>query len=285
MSADRQERHNYEYQVSLEADSAPARVVRMVGTDKRVLEMGAGPGSITRLLSSVSGCRVTALEIDKEAIEKLGAFCDRVYQADLNQENWPSILEGCGKFDVVVAADVLEHVYEPLKVLKGMARFLGEGGHIVISLPHVGHSAIHACLMDEDFAYGDYGLLDRTHIRFFGIRNMQKLLEDAGLKAVHAEFVVRQPEHTEFASRWSRLPPAMRDMLARNRHGAVYQVVIKAVPVHAEGKAVSLMEIPVEAARPSVRASLGSALRVILGERMYSKLRLLAARMGVAIKG
>jgi 2-polyprenyl-3-methyl-5-hydroxy-6-metoxy-1,4-benzoquinol methylase len=285
MSVNGKERHNYEYQVSPEADSAPARVIRMVGTGKRVLEMGAGPGSITKLLSSASGCRVTALEIDQGAIEKLRAFCDSVYQADLNQEGWPSLLESCGRFDVVVAADVLEHVYEPLSVLREMRRFLSEDGYIVISLPHVGHSAVHACLMDEDFAYGNYGLLDRTHIRFFGIRNMQRLLEDAGLKAIHAEFVVRQPEHTEFAAKWSRLPAAMRDMLAKNRHGTVYQVVVKAIPVHVEGRAVSLMEIPVETAPPSVRASLGSVLRTILGEKMYSKLRLLASKMGVAIKG
>ena len=65
------ERHNYEYQVDREGDGAPARVVRMVGKNKRVMEIGAGPGSITRLLTTVSKCRVTALEIDEEAIKKL----------------------------------------------------------------------------------------------------------------------------------------------------------------------------------------------------------------------
>lgn len=35
------EKHNYEYHVALDADSGPARVIRMVGENKLVLEIGA----------------------------------------------------------------------------------------------------------------------------------------------------------------------------------------------------------------------------------------------------
>ena len=58
------EAHTYEYDIDLESDIAPARVLRMVGRNKRVLEIGAGPGSITRHLSGTLGCHVVALEID-----------------------------------------------------------------------------------------------------------------------------------------------------------------------------------------------------------------------------
>lgn len=281
----KQERHNYEYQVGMDADSAPARVVRMVGENKRVMEIGAGPGSITKLLTSVSNCRVTALEIDSEAIKKLVPFCERVYQVDLNDKAWPGVVKSGDKFDVVVAADVLEHVYEPLSVLTAMKGFLNEDGYMVISIPHVGHSAIHACLLEEDFEYSDFGLLDRTHIRFFGIRNIQKLFEDAGMKIIHAEFVVRNPEHTEFANRWSKIPPEIRSALAKNPFGSVYQVVVKAVPDHAAGKAISLMSLPVMSRDASLRDSLRSTLRSCLSAKMYSRLRLLAAKMGVNFKG
>lgn len=44
-----------------------------------------------------------------------------------------------------------------------------------LSLPHVGHAAIAGCLIDEDFEYRQWGLLDRTHVRFFGIKNVQNL--------------------------------------------------------------------------------------------------------------
>ena len=269
----------------MDADSAPARVVRLVGEDKRVMEIGAGPGSITKLLTSISNCSVTALEIDSEAIKKLAPFCERVYQVDLNDQSWPEIIENNDRFDVVVAADVLEHVYGPLTVLRAMKGFLNDKGYLVISIPHVGHSVIHACLLEEDFEYSDFGLLDRTHIRFFGIKNIQKLFEDADLKIVHAEFVVRNPEHTEFANRWSRTSPEIRSVLAKNPFGSVYQVVVKAVPNHAGGEAISLMSLQVITRTPSLRDFLKAGLRSCLSVKMYSRLRLLASKFGVTFKG
>ena len=80
------QRHKYEYKLDINGPSAPAAVVRMVGEGKRVLEIGAGPGSITRVLKEHSGCRVTAIELDEEAIKKLSPFCEHVYQSDLNDQ-------------------------------------------------------------------------------------------------------------------------------------------------------------------------------------------------------
>ncbi|NOT66643.1 MAG: class I SAM-dependent methyltransferase [Methylotenera sp.] len=266
------EKHNYEYHVALDADSGPARVIRMVGENKLVLEIGAGPGSITKCLTHVSKCRVTALDIDAESIKRLHPHCERAYQADLNDPTWPSILEYDGKFEVLVAADVLEHVYEPLAVLQAMKGFLNHNGYMVISLPHAGHSVIHACLFDEDFEYNDYGLLDRTHIRFFGIKNIQNLFENAGMKIVHAEFVVRNPEHTEFSKKWAKTPQVLRDALASNPFGQVYQIIVKAVPTDGEGLAISLMDMFVPQQNPTLRESLRAFLRLYLSDGMYSKL-------------
>ena len=276
-------RHKYEYPVDVNADTAPARVVRMVGENKRVLEIGAGPGSITKLLQAIGNCRITALEIDSEAIKKLAVYCERIYQADLNDPTWPLILKDEAKFEVVVAADVLEHVYEPKAVLSAMKQFLNDTGCIVISLPHIGHSAVHACLTEENFEYRDWGLLDRTHIRFFGIKNMQKLFEDAGLKIAHAEFVVRKPEQTEFADIWSRTSSTLRSALAQNPFGLVYQVVVKAVPITAEARGISLMDLPVEAGKAACRGGLRAFVSPYVSPRVRIKLRSLAAKIGIKL--
>ena len=238
-------RHNYEYDVDLNGDTAPARVVRMVGQGKRVLEVGPGPGSITKMLQGAGNCRVTGLEVDREAIKKLAPFCERVYEANLNDPNWPGLLADEAPFDVLVAADVLEHVYEPWTVLEAMAKLAGDDGEVVISLPHVGHHAVMACLLNEDFAYRDWGLLDRTHIRFFGLKNMQKLFDDAGLKILDAQFVITSPEESEFADKWLALDDDVRAALSTHQYGQVYQVVIKAVSKVQAGEAVDLMQISV----------------------------------------
>lgn len=266
-------RHKYDYKVKLDADSGPARVVRLVGNDKDVLEIGCGPGSITKLLSSVSKCNVTALDIDAESIKKIAPFCKNAYQADLNDSSWTNALDKGAMFDVLVAADVLEHVYQPLDVLLAMKGFLNDQGYMVISIPHVGHSVIHACLLDEDFEYNDFGLLDKTHIRFFGIKNIQKLFEDAGMKIIHAEFVVRNPENTEFSKTWAKTNKEIKTALATNPFGFVYQVIVKAVPVSAEGQALNLMQMSVEPQSPSLSDLIKAYLRLYISKDVYIKLR------------
>ncbi|MCY1272653.1 Ubiquinone biosynthesis O-methyltransferase [compost metagenome] len=234
-------RHNYEYDVDPASDTAPANVLRLVGQRKRVLEIGCGPGSITKLLSSQNDCSVTALELDPEAIEKASPYCQKIFQADLNSAEWPTLLNGEDRFDVVVAADVLEHLYDPWITLERMVDFLNPEGYLVISLPHVGHAAIASCLFNGDFQYRDWGLLDRTHIRFFGLKNIEDLFSRAGLKLIEARYVIKPPQDTEFAASWSALPGTIQNALNSSPHAHVYQVVVKAVPLERPQPAVSLV--------------------------------------------
>ncbi len=288
---DKEGRHKYEYAVDMNSDSAAARVVRMVGKGKRVLEIGAGPGSITRLLRDENNCRITALEIDNEAIKKLTTFCEHVYQADLNDSAWPRLLQTEGAFEVIVAADVLEHLYDPWSSLRSMKALLSDEGYIVVSLPHVGHSAVIACLLEEDFEYRDWGLLDRTHIRFFGMKNIQALFEGTGLKIVDAQFVVISPENTEFVEHWERMPREVRRALSTNKFGMVYQVVVKAVPEESKMQGISLLSLPVGEPHVSVLAAvvprhwirevLKAKARSLLSPETRARIRRMADRLGI----
>ncbi len=219
-------RHLYDYPVDPTSDTAPARVCRMVGSGKKVLEIGAGPGSITRLLTA-QGNRVTALEVDETAIPFLRRHCERVVSADLNRPEWTNDF-GDERFDVVIAADVIEHLSDPWATLGRMKALVAEGGVIVVSVPHAAHACILACLLHEDVEYRDWGLLDRTHIRFFGLKNLDAMFGAAGLKLVRGEFVVRAPEATEFKDKWDALPEEARRFLGRQRFAQVYQVVVMA---------------------------------------------------------
>jgi len=264
-----EKRHKYEYQVDANANTAGAHIVRMVGSNKRVLEIGAGPGAITKLLKEHNNCLVTAVEIDKKAIEKLTPYCEKVYSLDLNDESWISHFKNEEKYNAIVGGDVLEHLYDPWNVLKAMSEVLHDDGHIVLSIPHVGHNVVIACLLEEDFAYQDWGLLDKTHIRFFGIHNIQKLFNDAGFKIIEAEFVVTAPELTEFSDRWRRLSPEIKHTLSSNKFGQVYQVVIKAKPDTCSEKGIDLYSLPVPKASFKLHSS------APLSKKMVHKLKLI----------
>ncbi len=231
-----------DYSYTVHSNSSATKVARLVGSGKRVLELGSGPGMITRLLASQQ-CRVTALEMDATAIAAVAPYCEAVHPCDLNEPTWPACLADVEKFEVIVAGDVLEHLLDPWSTVQRLTPLLAEGGHVVISLPHAGHNAIIACLLASDFAYQPWGLLDRTHIRFFGMHNIQALCEGAGLKITEVDYVVKPPEQTEFARRWHQLPSTTRQVLEANRFGSVYQVVVKAVPDAAPGKALRLASL------------------------------------------
>lgn len=234
-------RHVYEYAVDLAGQTAPVHVMHLVGQSKRVLEVGCGPGSITKILAQQGQCRVTGLELDPEAIKKVAPYCETILQADLNSAEWPCLLDGMERFDVVVAADVLEHLYDPWVALKRMVSFINPDGYLVISLPHVGHAAVVSCLINSDFEYRNCGLLDRTHIRFFGLKNIETLFAQADLKIIEVRYVIKRPEETEFAASWSRLSATIQDALTTSAYANVYQVVIKAVPLSYPGDAVPLV--------------------------------------------
>lgn len=236
------QRHKYDY--PLRPDSAAAKIIEMVGPGRTVLELGSGPGSITRHLHA-AGCSVTALELDDSAIEVVSQFCSRVHRCDLNDPGWPEVLSGEGSFPIVVAGDVLEHLYDPWGTVRRVLPLVAEDGYVVVSLPHIGHSAVLACILNADFDYQPWGLLDKTHLRFWGIRNIQRLFDEAGFCIVEAAFIVRSPEQTEFAQAWRRLPRELRKGLEWNRFGNVYQVVVKAVPARAGRHGLRLESIPV----------------------------------------
>jgi 2-polyprenyl-3-methyl-5-hydroxy-6-metoxy-1,4-benzoquinol methylase len=250
VTASDQKKHVYDYQVAVGADTAPARVVRMVGNNKRVLEVGSGPGAITRILGSINGCKVTALEVDPEAIAIVKSYCDDVISADLNDPSWPLLLNEVA-FDRVVAADVLEHVYKPLEVLHGMKSLLAKDGEIIVSLPHIGHAGIAASLLLADFTYRDWGLLDRTHIRFFALKNIDELFRSAGLSILNVEFVVRHPLETEFAPIWTKLPIKTQKAILSVSSTYVYQAVVRAVPSDRGNKGIEVNSADITVPRPS----------------------------------
>jgi SAM-dependent methyltransferase len=267
----------------------------MAGRGKKVLEIGAGPGSITRHLCGTND--VVAVELDPTAMEHLRPFCRAIYRLDLNDPGWPEKLAAEGKFDAVIAADVLEHLYNPLATLRGMRSLLNDGGAVILSLPHAGHCVVAACLMDEDFEYRDWGLLDRTHIRFFGLKNIQSLYANAGLAITEAQFVVRAPQETEFAARWKRLPPGVRRALASNPYGQVYQVVTRAELIDRASRSIRLLDVPVErrsvveravapmaahAIQP-LRLAAGAAARRCLSPNARLRVKSFAQSMGIRL--
>ncbi len=222
--------NDYRYDVDPHGDNALAYVLEFAGRGKKILELGAGSGMQTQFLTKDKRNYVVVVERDLSLIDELKKHVDRVYALDLNDSSWVDHLKGEGSFDAIIAADVLEHLYDPWNTICEMKKLLSSDGEIIVSLPYVGNSAILGLLYQDDFEYKDQGLLDKTHIRFFCLRNIAMLHENAGLTITDARFVLRPPETTEFHERWKILPSRARKVFTESQYGSVYQVVTTARP-------------------------------------------------------
>ena len=234
-------KHRYAHEIDPNGGSAAARLARLVQPGQKVLELGTGPGTVTRILHS-KGCKVTGVEMDPETLAMCQPFCEKTLQANLEDPHWHESLHN-EKFDVVLCADVLEHLRDPRPLLSLLPSFLNDQGFVLMSLPNASHLTVVASLMAGRFPYQSKGLLDNTHLRFFGREDIDAMLRECGLVWQKWETVQVDPAQAELQSFWNRLEAQDQAYLReRCADGLVYQHVVKAYPSSAAGQMVKLMQ-------------------------------------------
>jgi 2-polyprenyl-3-methyl-5-hydroxy-6-metoxy-1,4-benzoquinol methylase len=89
-----------------------------------------------------------------------------------------SVLAGL-RFDAIFFNDVLEHMVDPAAALVAARELLALDGRVIASIPNTRHIGVWWPLIRRgEWTYTDYGLLDRTHLRFFTRKSMISLFED-----------------------------------------------------------------------------------------------------------
>jgi 2-polyprenyl-3-methyl-5-hydroxy-6-metoxy-1,4-benzoquinol methylase len=270
----------YDYRIDLDADNAHTRVIRLVGERKQVLELGCARGYMSRVLVERFGCTVTGVEVDGAAADEARKVCRRVIVADLDRLDW--VRELSERFDVVVCADVLEHLRDPGGALRGLADLLRPDGYVVASIPNVAHAAVLAELLEGRFRYRPLGLLDEGHLRFFTRESIYETFERAGFVVTHLERLRLEPEATEFRTDLSRLPPGLADLIRSGEESTTYQFVLTARPAAPAGGAAVLRQRIEEATAPPewpAVAPAPDARPIDWRERLEGVLDALLARM------
>jgi 2-polyprenyl-3-methyl-5-hydroxy-6-metoxy-1,4-benzoquinol methylase len=227
-------KHRYAHEIDPNGGSAAAVLAGMVEPGQRVLELGTGPGTVTRILHD-KGCKVTGVEMDPDTLATCAPFCERTLQANLEDPLWWQPLEG-EKFEVIICADVLEHLRDPRPLLEKLPVFLRDGGCVLMSLPNASHLTIVASLLGGRFPYQKNGLLDNTHLKFYGREDLDALLRECGFLWQHWHTVQVDPAQAELKHYWNDLEASDQEFLkARCADGMVYQHVVRAFPTSAAG--------------------------------------------------
>ena len=148
------------------------------------------------------------IEADPDAAAAAGARLDRVFEADLEELlARPGAAAELGSFDCLVAADSLEHLRDPWVALARAAELLEPGGAAVVSLPNVRFFETFWQLgVRGRWPRRDQGIFDRTHLRWFTLRDARELLEGAGLAVLEVRPVIRvRPLGSRFDRRFAWL--------------------------------------------------------------------------------
>ncbi len=153
------------------------------GKIDRLLEVGAGSGdTLVEIKKRGLASHVTGFELMRlPGTNQENSLIDTFIYGDLDriESEFPTAL-----FDVIICGDVLEHLVDPWGILRKLTSLLQPGGTVIISCPNVRHYQMFwAIFIRGSFLYTDYGLLDKTHLRFFCRKDLLSMVEGAGLEA------------------------------------------------------------------------------------------------------
>jgi SAM-dependent methyltransferase len=147
--------------------------LRLVPDGARVLELSVGAGGHADCLTA-RGCRLVSAGVD-----------------DWLAGRRPDDGE---RYDVVLAADVLDRVVDPSKLVASLAEVLAERGYLAFRVPNVAHGDVRLELLAGRF---DESAAARGRLHHFTRSTLERMLEDAGFRLVFLDRIRRRPETAE----------------------------------------------------------------------------------------
>jgi len=165
---------------------------------RRILDVGCGFGMFGELLkqkipeAEVHGCELSPIA-QSEARKRL----DLVFEGAFENLKLPV---NCN-YDCIVFNDVLEHMIDPWAALEKARTHLSANGRVVASIPNIRHfPTVWKLVVYGWWNYGNKGILDKTHLRFFTKESIRTLFEESGyeietLKGINRYMVNSADEH------------------------------------------------------------------------------------------
>lgn len=149
----------------------------------RVLDIGCATGFIGRYLKSKKKCEVWGIELGKEEAREAKKYLDKIIVGDIEDIGTANQIKG--KFDIVFASAIVEHLKEPGESLKHWKKFIKKNGKLIITTSNIAHWSQRLSLLKGEFEYKDYGILDNTHLHFYTPTTFRKLLKESGYNIEH----------------------------------------------------------------------------------------------------
>lgn len=162
-----------------------------------ILEIGCGTGAtLLEIKSRYKNSNVYGIELNENVCEITKNNCDliigNIENIDLPYKN--------DFFDYIIFGDVIEHLNNPWEVLDRIKKYLKKDGFLIASIPNIMHVSIVKELIKGNFTYTSSGILDKTHLRFFTLKEIQRLFEsnNYSIKSIQAVNTILSDEEENF---------------------------------------------------------------------------------------
>ncbi len=157
----------------------------------KVLDLGCGNGSISRILAE-QGCRVWGCDVDRSRVEMAARRVPSGQFKLLSVYADPAELGETG-FDLVIACEVIEHLYFPRKLPEFARSVLAPQGHLLVTTPYHGYLKNLSVALSNRWDSHHGVLDDGGHIKFFSRPSLTRLLAESGFEVVSFRGAGRMP--------------------------------------------------------------------------------------------
>jgi SAM-dependent methyltransferase len=138
----------------------------------RLLDVGCGAGNLLQAARK-NGWNAQGLDVAPNSAKHVRSLGFEVFQGELKQANFPS-----GHFDVITAAELLEHLPEPRLLLEEVARVLRPGGLLWTTTPHA--RGLSARVLGINWRC----VWPPEHLQLFSVGGLRTLLYDVGFRNI-----------------------------------------------------------------------------------------------------
>ena len=256
-------------------------LVALIGRPRTVLDVGCGVG-LNGACARRLGAAVTGIEINAAAAAQARQRLDEVLELDITDDVDVRRQLSGRRFDLILFADVLEHLPDPGAVLARFAALLTDGGRVIVSVPNVAAWPVRLGLLRGRFTYQRSGILDDSHLRFFTRESAIALCRDAGLQVLQVEhnpMLVRAAKGIIQSAMLGGAHDEEHDPLALSRSAPykLYQGLVRPIEDRIANRAPGLLAFQhvVVARKPPERRSLSLTVGMLTMDEEQSVSRMI----------
>ncbi len=159
-------------------------IISLLPEEGTVLDVGCGGGYLMSLMENL-GFKTQGIDVSSNAVKEARKRGLNVKKLNL-EENWGENVKT--KFDLVVAGEIIEHIYDTDSFLENINHVLIPGGVLIITTPNVATLGRRLMLLlgKGPLLETTLGSEDAGHIRYFTFSTMKNLLGEHGFKTVNS---------------------------------------------------------------------------------------------------